>query len=141
VNEDIDPRDADSVIWALSFRMQPHRDTRIVTGRLSSLDPSVSPLRDFSRADGKRGTASSLLIDATVKWDYPPVSLPKKEFMENARAIWNELGLPELQPKTPFFGYSLGYWSRENEEEAELALNGEHYKTGAKIEQEKIIKK
>ena len=29
-------------------------------------------------------------------------------------------------------GYSLGYWTEEDEEEAEFALWGEYYKTGGK---------
>ena len=74
-----------------------------------------------------------MLIDATMKWDYPPVSLPKKEFMERARQIWEKEGLPRLKPKEPWYGYSLGYWTEENAEEAELALKGEHYQTGEKL--------
>ena len=31
----------------------------------------------------------------------PPVSLPKREFMENAKVIWDELGLPELKKAEP----------------------------------------
>ncbi len=30
----------------------------------------------------------------------------------------------------PWYGYSLGYWTEENKEEAELALKEEHYQTG-----------
>jgi 4-hydroxy-3-polyprenylbenzoate decarboxylase len=37
----------------------------------------------------------------------------------------------------PWHGYSLGYWTAEDEEEAELALKGEHYKTGEKILKER----
>ena len=73
-----------------------------------------------------------MLIDATRKWDYPPVALPKKEFMERARKIWEEEGLTPLTPRVPWYGYSLGYWTEEDEEEAELALRGEYYKTGEK---------
>jgi len=29
--------------------------------------------------------------------------------MENARKIWQELELPTLQPREPWFGYELGY--------------------------------
>ncbi|MFC2008343.1 hypothetical protein ACFLT0_01470, partial [Chloroflexota bacterium] len=82
--------------------------------------------------------ASGLMIDATRKWGYPPVSLPRKEFMERARKIWEEEGLPQLNVKSPWFGYSLGYWTKELEEEAELALKGEHYKTGEKLAQRRI---
>jgi 4-hydroxy-3-polyprenylbenzoate decarboxylase len=79
---------------------------------------------------------SAILIDATRKWDYPPVSLPKKEFMERARTLWERLELPKLKPQDPWYGYNLGAWTAEDEEEAELALKGEHYQTG-----EKAIKK
>ena len=30
VDEDIDPKNSDMVTWALSFSMQPHRDTRVI---------------------------------------------------------------------------------------------------------------
>ena len=77
------------------------------------------------------------MIDATRKWAYPPTSLPSKKFMEKAREIWEEEGLPPLTPKIPWYGTSLGYWTAEGEEEAELALEGEHYKTGEKIVRER----
>jgi 4-hydroxy-3-polyprenylbenzoate decarboxylase len=79
-----------------------------------------------------------MLIDATRKWEYPPVSLPKKEFMERAKRIWEEEGLPSLEPKGLWFGYSLGSWTSEYEEEAELALRGEYYRTGEKLGKERI---
>jgi 4-hydroxy-3-polyprenylbenzoate decarboxylase len=53
--------------------------------------------------------------------------------MEHARKIWEEEGLPALTPIVPWFGYNLGHWTSEDQEEAELALKGEHYKTGEKI--------
>ncbi len=53
--------------------------------------------------------------------------------MEHSKEIWEELGLPKLTPKTPWHGYSLGYWTKENEEEAELAVKGEHHQTGEKL--------
>jgi 4-hydroxy-3-polyprenylbenzoate decarboxylase len=43
VDDDIDPWDHESVIWAMCLRCQPHRDTRIVTGKRASLDPSTAP--------------------------------------------------------------------------------------------------
>jgi hypothetical protein len=36
-----------------------------------------------ARAD-EAADCSALLFDATRKWPYPSVSLPRKEFMENA---------------------------------------------------------
>lgn len=134
VDEDINPRDADSVNWAISWRTLPERDIRIVPGRIAPMDYSVSrPDEPEQRYPGVLG-ASALLIDATRKWGYPPHSLPRREFMERARKIWEEEKLPQLSPKEPWFGYPLGYWSKELEEEAELALKGEHFKTGEKLE-------
>jgi UbiD family decarboxylase len=136
VDEDIDARDADAVNWALSFRMQPHRDMRITQGKSFNLDPSTAPLTSSpeERVYPYPGGSSSVLIDATTKWDYPPVSLPRKDFMEKAKKIWEEAGLPALKPKSPWYGYSLGYWTADNAAEAELALRGEHYQTGEKLE-------
>ncbi|MFP5465669.1 MAG: UbiD family decarboxylase, partial [Gammaproteobacteria bacterium] len=71
-------------------------------------------------------------IDATRDWPYPPVSLPGKEFMEGAIALWQELGLPELKLRKPWFGYNLGSWSADEEEEAALAARGDYYVTGQK---------
>ncbi len=139
VDEDINPRDADAVNWALSFRMQPHRDIRIIQGMLAGLDPSTGSLEkgEFDEYPGTHG-GSVMLIDATTKWAYPPVSLPKRQFMERARQLWEEEGLPKLRPKEPWYGYSLGYWKEEYEEEAELALQGEHYQTGEKLAKRRV---
>jgi hypothetical protein len=65
-----------------------------------------------------------LLIDATRKWDYPPVALPKREYMERAREIWEAEGLPRLKPVAPWYGYELGYWPDTYREAAELNLQG-----------------
>jgi len=133
VDDDIDPRNPDSVNWALSWRVQPDRDVRIIKGIFAELDPSLAP-PDEERdpyPDGVGGAA--MLINATTKWDYPPVSLPRKEFMERALHLWEEEGLPKLNMVKPWYGYSLGFWTKEFEEEAELALRGDHYKTGEKL--------
>ena len=134
VDEDINPRDPDAVNWALSFRVMPHRDIRIITGRSSMSDPAVAPPTvpdEETHFPGVEGN-SAILIDATRKWPYLPTSLPRKEYMERAMQIWKELGLPELAPREPWHGYTLGYWPDEFKEEAELAVKGEHYKTAEK---------
>ncbi len=136
VDDDIAPRDIDSVLWALCYRMQPHRDILVTPGKMQARDPSADPERWKLMAE--RLPTSSLLINATRQWNYPPVSLPKREFMERARMIWEEIGLPSLTPKRPWHGYTLGYWPKELEEEAELALQGENYQTGKKLAQERI---
>ena len=65
-----------------------------------------------------------------MKWPYPPISLPKKEFMERALSIWQEEGFPDLKLKWPWHGYSLGLWTDEEEEHAVLAVRGEYKKVG-----------
>jgi 4-hydroxy-3-polyprenylbenzoate decarboxylase len=81
---------------------------------------------------------SSVLIDATRKADFPPLSLPKKEFMERARQIWEELELPKLQPQEPWHGYLMGYWPDELAQEADLAAASEHEKVWQKLQQTRV---
>ncbi|MCZ6485012.1 MAG: UbiD family decarboxylase [Acidobacteria bacterium] len=124
VDEDINPADPVAVLWAITHRSQPHKDTKIVGNRPFGATPIGMVLsHPSSRYDNEE---SSLLIDATRKADFPPLSLPKKEFMERARVIWEELGLPELKPKEPWHGYSLGFWPEDLAEEARLAVAGEY---------------
>ncbi|HET7036761.1 MAG TPA: hypothetical protein VFI42_13835, partial [Thermomicrobiaceae bacterium] len=37
----VDPESMDSVLWALSYSMQPHRDAEIIRGKVPRLDPSI----------------------------------------------------------------------------------------------------
>jgi UbiD family decarboxylase len=141
VDEDIDPEDADSVNWAISFRMQPHRDVKITTHKFAGLDPSAAPPGSpvtEARFPSPSG-CSAIMIDATRKWPYPPVALPAKKYMEAARNKWEKLGLPPLQPKMPWYGYSLGYWGEEDEENAELAVRGEYDRVAERL-QKKAVK-
>lgn len=139
VDEDIDPHDPDSVIWAIGFRMQPHRDILVTRGKTAGLNPSAAPAdAPMEVKIQEESNCSALLIDATRKWAYPPVSLPAKEFMEDAKVLWERLGLPGLEPKKPWHGYTLGYWTEQDEEEAQLAVRGEHYVTGKKIAQQRV---
>ena len=141
VDEDIDPEDADSVNWAISFRMQPHRDVKITTHKFAGLDPSAAPPGSpvaEARFPSPSG-CSAIMMDATRKWPYPPVALPAKKYMEAAKQKWEKLGLPPLQPKMPWYGYSLGYWSEEDEENAELAIRGEYDKVAERL-QKKAVK-
>ena len=57
--------------------------------------------------------------------------------MERARQIWEELQLPPLEPCDPWYGYSLGQWDEELEEEARLAVEGEYFLTGEKLAERK----
>ena len=144
VDDDIDPRDVESVVWALSFRQQPHLDMKIIEGRFSALDPSSAPPEASLRerfypmgATGPRG-GSSILIDATMKWPYPPVALPDKRFMDAAKERWEKLGFPELTPKKPWHGYDLGHWTDQNRLEADRAVAGDFMTTIAELEKSGI---
>ncbi|MBI3091717.1 MAG: UbiD family decarboxylase [Candidatus Tectomicrobia bacterium] len=91
VDEDIDIRDAEEVDWAHSFRMQPARDVAIIEEPLSfpqdhSLAPPGTPPEE-------RPASSKMIIDATKKWPYEPVSLPEAEAMKRAEERWREYGI------------------------------------------------
>jgi hypothetical protein len=60
-----------------------------------------------------------------MKHAMPPLALPKREYMENAKALWERLGLPVLKPEAPWFGYSLGDWDEEWDKNALQATRGE----------------
>lgn len=124
INDDIDPDNADSLLWALSYRANPDIDIQTLRHRTQGHGP---------RSKRNGGEDGCLLIDATLKENFPPISLPKREFMERARVIWEELGLPKLKPEVPWFGYSLGEWGDELEEQAKLAVRGDYFETGKKI--------
>jgi UbiD family decarboxylase len=135
VDEDIDIYNLESVMWAIAFRAQPYRDVEIIDVPLFSLDPSLTPPH---HARGLVNTenvprSSGLLIDATMPWPYPPLSLPKREYMEAAIAMWEDLQLPPLNLKDPWYGRSLGHWTEEEEHEADLAVAGRYYETGEKL--------
>jgi UbiD family decarboxylase len=121
VNEDIDPDNADAIFWAMSYRANPAIDLQILHHR----DQGHGP-----RSKRNGGEDASVLIDATLKENFPPISLPKREYMERAKAIWEELKLPKLKPESPWHGYSLGEWSDDLQKAADLAVKGEYFKTG-----------
>jgi UbiD family decarboxylase len=121
VNEDIDPDNADALMWALCYRMNPVED--VVT--LPHRGQGHGPKREHDTEED-----STLLIDATMKGDMPPLALPKQQFMERARGIWEELGLPALRPQPPWFGYSLGDWLPQWDEAAARAVRGDYLENG-----------
>jgi 4-hydroxy-3-polyprenylbenzoate decarboxylase len=125
VNEDIDPDNTDAVFWAMSYRCKPHRDVEIIKHQHEGHGPR-------SMIDSED---AAVLIDATLKETYPPISLPKREYMEGARKIWEELGLPKLHPQAPWFGYDLGEWNQDLEIMARRAVAGDYWQTGQVIAQ------
>ncbi len=116
IDDDIDPENADAVFWAMSYRCNPAKDTHVVPYREHGHGP---------RSGAPTELDSALLIDATMKHPMPPLALPKREYMENAKALWERLGLPPLRPESPWFGYSLGDWEEEWDKNALQATRGE----------------
>jgi 4-hydroxy-3-polyprenylbenzoate decarboxylase len=128
LNDDIDPDNADAILWAMSYRANPSLDFHILPHR----DQGHGP-----RSARNGGEDASVLIDATLKESFPPISLPKREYMERARKLWEELGLPRLEPEAPWFGYSLGDWPPELEQAAARATRGDHFATGKDQEKQR----
>jgi 4-hydroxy-3-polyprenylbenzoate decarboxylase len=116
IDEDIDPHNADAVFWAMSYRCNPVKDTLAVPYREHGHGPRSRHANELD---------SALLIDATMKDPMPPLALPKREYMENAKALWERLGLPTLRPEVPWFGYSLGDWDEAWDRNALQAARGE----------------
>jgi UbiD family decarboxylase len=121
VNDDIEPDNADALLWALAYRANPVEDIQIVPHR----GQGHGPKREHGGDED-----STLLIDATMKGDMPPLALPKRDYMERAKAIWQELGLPPLQPQPPWYGYSLGDWLPQWDRAAERAATGRWLENG-----------
>lgn len=120
VDADIDGYNGDAILWALSFRCRPHRDIQI----LPHQDQGHGPRSVIDAED------SSILINAVLKEPFAPVAMPKREYMENARKIWDELGLPQLNPVMPWYGYDLGQWNEHLEHQARLAVMSDYWQTG-----------
>jgi UbiD family decarboxylase len=121
VNDDISAKNADALLWAMAYRMNPKEDVLIVPHR----GQGHGPKREHDQEED-----STLLMDATMKGDMPPLALPKQEYMERAKAIWEELNLGPLRPQPPWFGYSLGDWLPEWDEAAKRAALGRYLENG-----------
>lgn len=111
INDDINPENTDQVLWAIAYRCNP------------SDDVEIHNYRALGHAPHTKGphVESTMLIDATLKCNFPPVALPSKEYMDQAKIIWEELGLPGLTPEPPYYGYSLGDWNQRWADGANLA--------------------
>lgn len=119
VSEDIDPHNTDAIFWSLAYRANPIEDVLIVPHRSGGHGPKSGA-----------GGDSTLLMDLTLKHSMPPLALPAKPYMENAKKIWEELNLPRLHVKAPWHGYDLGDWSPDWEGFAQAATRGEWAKNG-----------
>jgi UbiD family decarboxylase len=115
VSEDINPENADAIFWSLAYRSDFTEDVLVTPYRSSGHGPK----------SGRAPLEGTLLIDATLKHIMPPLALPAEEYMTNAKAIWEELGLPRLSPQSPWHGYQLGDWTQEWTDYANAAVKGD----------------
>ncbi|MDP2238591.1 MAG: UbiD family decarboxylase [Burkholderiales bacterium] len=122
VSEDIDPENSDSIFWALAFRMNPATDLQVLEHRSKGHGPE--------REHENQQEDATLLMDATMKEDLPPLALPRQEYMERAKQVWEELGLPKLRPQSPWFGSELGDWLPQWEAAAKRAAEGRYLENG-----------
>jgi 4-hydroxy-3-polyprenylbenzoate decarboxylase len=120
LGEDIDASNADAVFWSLAYRTNLNEDLHVSPYRAAGHGPKSGP----------RVSDATLLIDATPKHPMPPFALPAREFMEHAKVIWDELGLPQLNPQPPWYGYSLGDWDANWDRWARLAVEGKWEEMG-----------
>jgi len=127
VDEDIDPENSDAIFWALAFRMNPATDLQVINYR----SPGHAPEREHEAEHSD----ATLLMDATRKEELPPLALPRREYMERAGKIWDELGLPKLRPQSPWFGPGDGDWLPQWDEAAKRAVAGQYVENGKISEQ------
>jgi UbiD family decarboxylase len=121
VSDDIEPTNADAIFWSLAYRTNMGEDLHVAPYHSGGHGPK----------SGGRPTDSTLMIDATLKGPMPPLALPAREYMEKARAIWEELGLPRISPQPPWHGYSLGDWDVAWDTYARRAVDGTWAQSGA----------
>jgi 4-hydroxy-3-polyprenylbenzoate decarboxylase len=121
VSDDIDPTNTDAVFWSLAYRANLGEDLHVTPYRSGGHGPKSG--------GGRKGDAT-LMIDATSKGPMPPLALPARAYMEHARSIWEELGLPRLSPRPPWHGYSLGDWDAAWDVFAQRAVGGTWAESG-----------
>lgn len=124
VSEDIDPNNADAIFWSIAYRSSISSDVHITPYRSGGHGPK----------SGRSGTDATLMIDATLKANMPPLALPREEFMVRAKGIWEELQLPRLTPQSPWHGYELGDWSEQWNDYAKRAVAGDWETNGLMTE-------
>ena len=124
IDDDIDPDNSDAIFWAIAFRMNPARDLRVLPYRSQGHGP------EREHEAGEEDDDATLLMNATMKEELPPLALPKQEYMERARKIWEDLGLPKLRPQPPWFGTPRGDWLLQWDEGAKRAVAGRYLENG-----------
>jgi 4-hydroxy-3-polyprenylbenzoate decarboxylase len=90
VDDDVDPRDWKDVIWAITTRVDPIRDTTLV---------DRTPIDYLDFASPVSGLGSKMGLDATNKWpgetdrEWGRTIAMTPEVKKKVDAMWGELGL------------------------------------------------
>jgi 4-hydroxy-3-polyprenylbenzoate decarboxylase len=90
VDDDVDVRDWKEVIWAITTRMDPARDTTLVEN---------TPIDYLDFASPVSGLGSKMGLDATNKWpgetsrEWGRGIVPDAAVKARIDAIWDQLGL------------------------------------------------
>ena len=126
IEDDRGPKDPDSFIRVLCWRGQSDRDIKITPGKTNHLEPFALAHCEIYRFS-EYPPATSILINASKKYECPPTPLPKKKYMMYFRELWEER-LPLLPPKISWYDYSLEYWPNKYEKEVKLARKGVYLK-------------
>ena len=91
VDEDINCRKWEEVIWAISTRMDPVRDLTLI---------DATPIDYLDFASPESGLGGKVGLDATNKWpaevsrEWGKTIYMKQEVVEKINVIWKKLGLP-----------------------------------------------
>jgi len=125
VDEDINPDSMEEIMWAIAYRCNLTKDIQINDYQANGHAPKLR---------GGREWEAQILIDATIKYPMAPVSLPKRQYMEEALEVWKKAGLPDISPARKWFGYSLGDWCDEWDKCAERAGNGKWLENGLRTQ-------
>lgn len=120
VDEDVNPNNVEEVLWAIAYRTDLMKSVKIEDYQANGHAPK---LRD-------REWEAKIMIDATMHYPMPPVALPTKDIMEEARELWDKAGLPPVSPRWKWYGYDLGDWCEEWTKCAERAVAGDWLANG-----------
>jgi 4-hydroxy-3-polyprenylbenzoate decarboxylase len=124
VSDDIEPNNADAIFWSIAYRSNITTDVHVTPYRSGGHGPK----------SGGKVADGTLMIDATLKGNMPPLALPAERYMSRAKEIWEELQLPRLTPQSPWHGYELGDWDDLWTTFSERAVAGEWEENGRHTE-------
>jgi 4-hydroxy-3-polyprenylbenzoate decarboxylase len=92
VDEDINPRDPEEVLWAIGTRCDPETSLTVLKGcQSSALDPRIPPERKKKRDF----TSSRVIVDACKPYDwireFPPTNVASPELRKKVSEKWGPI--------------------------------------------------